>query len=294
MNAIQIGLWFAVALAAPPVVSLDDETPPFAEPARALFEAAKSQFDKEQWADAEKSFKECKKATDKAGAKYLEPWIKACKGGKKLGKLVAGKNARKSLGQLAKMKRTYDKTPLASALAQAYAKVHQKIYFALSTFEVDKPEPESRADSIPPGARYETNKQFVKEGKRSLKWASRPNWGDTPSIPLGDFPGGMLDKHRFLSFWIYSPDDVLGKYLVVFRIGAIDVLDSDGDPEQNCFFRYVNVTKKGWQHVRVDLDKDLSKYGNAKRERVRGLHLLMLPFSKTKTIYVDDVMLEKR
>ena len=82
--------------------------------------------------------------------------------------------------------------------------------------------------------------------------------------------------------------------MLVFNIRNIDVLDGDGDPAENCFFRYVNLTKAGWTHVRVDLSKDLSKYGNASQEDVQGLYLLMLPFSRAKTIYVDEVMLERR
>ncbi len=284
---------FATMLCFGMLISAQDGAPPFSGRALELFEEGKAQFEEASWVEAEDLFKNCKKATDKEGAKYLKVWLKACQGGKKLDKLVASKNPRKAWAQIGKLKKTYGKTPLQPEIEAAAEKIHRKIYYLLSTFEKNPPDPESQTAGLPDGAEYTNDKTYVKGGARAVKWSARPDYTRAPSLPLGKIDGSILKDYRYLSLWIYSPDKTLGKYILIFNIGNVDVLDGDGNPAEDCFFRYVNVTKPGWMHVRVELSKTLSKFGNASQEDVRGLHLLMLPFSRPKTIFVDEVMLER-
>lgn len=271
----------------------EDSDVPFSGRARQLFESGKKEFEHGRWDEAEDFFKECKKDVGSKGSKTIKPWLKACRDGKKLDKLAKSKNARRALLQVQRLERSHRDSPLRKRVASVTKRIRNKIYHVLSNFE-QTPQSEETECPLPGGADYTTDERYVKEGIRAAKWYAQPNWATAPSLCLGKVHENLLENCRYLSLWLYSPDKTLGKYLLVFNIKNVDVLDGDGDPAENCFFRYVTLNKVGWQRIRIDLTKDLSKYGNARLEDVQGLHLLMLPFSREKTIYVDDVVLEKK
>ena len=121
------------------VVPAEDSTPPLSGRTLELFVTAKGHFEKGRYKDAEKLFKECK-SSDKSAAKHLKPWLKACKGGKRLDKLSDSKNPRRALAQLKKLAKSYADTPLRSKIDGVSKKIYRKIYYPLSTFETVPPE----------------------------------------------------------------------------------------------------------------------------------------------------------
>ncbi|MCI0651172.1 MAG: hypothetical protein L0Z55_04755 [Planctomycetes bacterium] len=278
-----------------------DEVPRFKhEAAGAAFDEAKKLFDARDFKEAEKRFKECQDSTDADGKKILKPWLNACKGGVKLAgvtKAIASKEWKAAESELKKLSAAFGDTPLRPQLAELSKQVDGELYTPLANFEEDAPAPEKAVQGRGEDAKYNTDAAFVHSGARSLKWSAEVElMGMRPIafLPLARMEEIRLADHRALHLAIYSPDDAVGKFTVFFDVGNLEqVLRSQEILKARGFFYHITINRPGWTEIRVDLDKELSTYSNATRDEIQGINLLMIPPSKPKTIFIDDVRLEK-
>ena len=284
-------------------VPAGEDTPSFEDQALAeSFTRARSLFEEGEFKEARKLFQACRKGAAKDDKKLIKNWLKACEGGKKLGKVeksIAKARWKAAHGSLTKLRAAYGATPLGPRLDELMSQVEGMLYTLLATFEDPPPEPEKRVEWRPRSAQVNSDARFVKGGERSLEWSAEVDMMRNPIafLPLARIDGATVEAHRILHFSIYSPDDRLGKFTIFFDVGNLDELREMRDPTRllrtRGFFFHLTVNRVGWTDFQVDLRKQLQTYSNPTREEIEGLNLLMVPPSKPKKIYIDDVRLEK-
>ena len=114
-------------------------------------------------------------------------------------------------------------------------------------------------------------------------------------MPIAQFEGGTLMEHRILHLSIYSTDENYGKFTILVD-GAEGAQPWQGmNPlKSNVFFHHLTINKVGWMDIHIDLGKQLSTNSSPLLQEMTNISLLIIPPSKPKVIYVDDVKLEKR
>lgn len=278
-------------------------TPTFKdEVATATFKEGREHFTDGSYKEAQKCFRSSRSATDKAGKKIVDGWIDACKGGLKLAdveKAVAKESWRSAWDKLAKVEKKYGETPLRERLDMLGDMIARELFLPLATFEEEPPEPEKNAGNRPNTAEIVTDEKYVSEGKRSLKWREEVGLGSGKLLGwlnLAKFEGGALDQYRYLSLSILSEDKDFGKFTIFVDTGEDDE-EWARNPmkvlQSNCYYHHLTINKPGWRRVRIDLRKDLSSTQKPELAEMQRLSLIIIPPSKPKTIYIDDVKLEK-
>ncbi len=282
----------------------ESETPKFKnDEAAQAFVEGRELFDKGQWKDATKRFRDCRKLADREEKKALKAWLAACKGGTKLeavSRAIARSDWRGAWGQLEKIRASYGRTPLEEKITALSSEVEQRLFLSLATFEEHPPPAE--AASRPPSCKINTDPRYVKEGKRSLEWSKSISVpGRNPPIgflPLSDFSGKNLEEYRYLHISIYSLDKIVGKYTLFFdtghRLAETGGMDPTAILRTRCFYHHLTITKPGWNDFRIDLWKNLSTHSNPTRAEIQRLILLMISPSKPKKVFIDAVKLEKK
>ena len=267
-----------------------------------LFDDARAEFEQGEWKAAQKSFKKCQKHTDRDGKKILKAWINACKGGSKLGRLdkaVAKEDWRGAWRELSKMKRAYGTTPLSGRLDSYLDQIEPELFTILATFEDPPPKPEEKVSNRRPStSSFNRDPRYILSGKRSLRWRESVGLQGNKLIgwlPLAQFEGGTLTEHRALHISIFSTDENYGKFTILVD-GAEGNQPWQGmNPlKSNVFFHHLTVNKPGWSHYQIDLVKGLSTHSSPQLQEMTNISLLIIPPSKPKVIYIDDVKLEKR
>ncbi len=265
-----------------------------------IFMEGRDLFEKGDWKQAEKRFKECRKLADRQEKKLLKTWFAACKGGARLDKISRAVSKEKwhaAWGELQKIKAVYGETPLENQLHTMEKKIEKQLFLPLATFENPAPDAETSAHG---SGEINTDLKYVRAGKRSLRWSEEVSLERNPIafLPLAMVEGSQFQEYRYLRLSIYSTDDLAGKYTVFFSTGHNPAAEPGGNPmdilRTRCFFHHLNVNKMGWTEFRIDLWKQLSTHSGASRSDIEGLSLLMIPPSRPKTIYIDEVKLEKK
>ena len=283
-------------------VARGEDAPSFqTEEARKAFADAQVLFEKGDWKPAQKLFKASRKGTDGSGKKSVKVWIKACQGGSKLArveKAIEKERWHDAFTELQRLQASYGETPLKTRMARLEEEIEAEIFFPLASFERNPPPPETQ-NGRPAGTSINRDARYVKSGERSLRWATSAGYG-LRWLPLADFEGSMIEDHRYLNISLYSTDDVVAKYTLFFRTKNDPV--TTGEANRNpmailktrCFFHHLTVTEEGWVDYRIDLWKELATHSGATRKEIEGVGLLIIPPSRQKTIYIDDVRLEKK
>lgn len=271
------------------------EGPKFGDPeAQSSFDEGRELFDKDEWSAATKRFKACKGKASKPEKKVIEAWIKACKGGKSLGKVqkaISKSKWKLAWGEVSKLNARYGETPLREKLDAIAQQVQDELFLLLATFEDPPPQPEKDAGDRPAAASINTNMKFVREGKRSLRWAAA---GFIAQVPLTRLDGEELEEYRYLHFSMYSPNENFGKFTLIFETDDGIPNDPTRILQARLFFHHLTVNWVGWKDFRIDLRKEIQTNSNPTLADIRKLTLLMIPPGKDKTIYVDGIKLERK
>ena len=261
------------------------------------FAAGRVHFEARRYEEAKKLFKACRKGAPPDTTKTVDGWLKACKGGIKLRpvyKAIEKKSWRSAWQRLEKIRKGYRDTPLRTQLDALEESIGKELFFWLSTFEKPIIEPERGAvRDFLQTARYNTDPAYVRSGERSARWTAEAKGRKLPILPLGKFSGRILDDYRYLSLWIYDSDNLRGNFLLFFNGSDSRVLQQGSHLPKNSFYMKINTSKVGWKHYRFDLEKDLAKEGAPSFADVHALELMVFGHSQKKTIYIDDVRLEK-
>ena len=112
-------------------------------------------------------------------------------------------------------------------------------------------------------------------------------------LALARFDIGTIEQYRSLHLSIFNPDENVGKFTILLDTGDLEQIASRDPLRAPLFFKHITLTKPGWQDLRFDLRRDFSTLTNPTREEIQGVGIMMIPPSKPKTIYVDDVKFEK-
>ncbi|MFN0059272.1 MAG: hypothetical protein ACKVX7_12525 [Planctomycetota bacterium] len=278
----------------PAAPSATRPTPEFADDeSRAAFARGVELFDKGDWKAADGEFTKCQKgATSKVSKAELKLWTRAVKGGPDLAKIekaIDKKDWKGAWGQLTTANAKYADTPLKSKLDELTKVVEPELFLVLASFEEPPPEPEKLARNRPATASFNDDVKFVKSGKRSMRWSEGSGFAN---LQIARLEGGIPKEYRYLNISIYSSDDKLGKYTIFFPTGELGMNPME-ILKTRCFFHHLTINKPGWHNLRIDLTKDLATHSNPTRDEIEGLNLLVIPPGQPKTIYIDDVKLEK-
>lgn len=307
-SRILLSILGGILLISTPVVAADEEPnadlPKFtAGEAQKAFDEGHGLFQKGEWKAAEKLFKECSKKGEGEDRDRIKPWIQACKGGARLNridKVINKQEWRKAWVEIQRVNASYKETPLQATLAEYLERIEGNLFFPLATFEEDPPESQVDSSRHPSTAQINTDPRFVAGGKRSIQWTEKVGLGSAKILgwlPLAEFPGSLIDDHRYLSVSIYKPGESFGKYTLYFYTDEDPAQGGFANPlavlKARCHYKHLTVEKQGWNHYRVDLWKELSNHSGAQRSEIRGLHMLIIPPSKADTVYIDEVKLER-
>ncbi|MEM7166116.1 MAG: hypothetical protein AAF581_11665 [Planctomycetota bacterium] len=280
-----------------------EEAPTFDDSAvEATFQEGKAHFASTKWKDAEKCFKSCKREAKGDQKKLIATWIDACKGGKKLArveKLVAKESWKKAWKQFQPLDASYGKTPLAERLDSVRTVIEQALFLILATYEEPPPEMEITDRAQAQGASINDDPKYVRGGKRSLKWDAGAGPGFAGfvfgQVPICQIDGDKIGEFPYLHISIYSPTADFGKFTLYFGDPAtLQGADPTNILRTQCFFYHMTVNKQGWLDVRIDLRKQAQTLSAATWQDVTHMAMLVIPPSKPKTIYIDNVRLEKK
>lgn len=264
---------------------------------KSAFEQAVALFDRDEWKDAEKAFKSLERDVPSEQRDVVKLWRFAADGGPKLEpveKSVAKARWKEAWFKLARVTARYGETPLRKKIESYEETISKQIFLDLATYEADPPKAQKELDQRTQGAELNTKLEFVKRGKRSLAWTPRamgPGGFGMAYLPIADVEGSQIDEYRYLHISIYSPNDVPSKFALFFSTGQA----INNNPFQTrAFFKHIMLDKKGWYDLRVDLWKDLSSYSSPERADIQEFALMLVPPTQSKTIYIDEVKLEKK
>lgn len=264
---------------------------------KSAFERAVELFDKDEWKDAEKAFKALERDVPSEQKDIVKLWRFAADGGPKLEpveKSVAKARWKEAWFKLARVTARYGETPLRKKIESYEETISKQIFLDLANYEEKPPKAQKELDQRTQGAELNTKLEFVKRGKRSLAWTPRamgPGGFGMAYLPIADVEGSQIDEYRYLHISIYSPNDVPSKFALFFSTGQA----INNNPFQTrAFFKHIMLDKKGWYDLRVDLWKDLSSYSSPERADIQEFALMLVPPTQSKTIYIDEVKLEKK
>lgn len=312
-----LGLPLLLEAKAPAPFITEDKEPTFKTPeALQKFKDACVIFSEKNWKEATKAFQEIVKETaDKASRKIVDADVDAAKGGKKLDRIskdIEKKNWRKAWTGWLTQQKKYGSTPLSTHLEELHKTIYPELFFDLATFETEPPEPEKKAREAWPEnqTRLTQDPDVIHEGKGALVW-SAGNTGGAGFGGFGNFAFGRLplasleevvvDDYRWLIFSIFNEDDNFGKYIVYFGTDPIQGGNQGwanagglaGYLRNNCYSHQITIRRKGWNHFRVDLARELKKDPNLTWTDIQSMMLLTVPPSHKKTLVIDAVKLER-
>ena len=293
---------------------VEDPQPTFKTPeAKQRSEDGRTALDEKNWKESTKAFQEVLKATaDKDSRKIVDGYLEAAKGGKNLDKIskdIDRKKWRRAWSAWLTQQKKYGDTPLADHLEELRTILYPELFFDLATFEEDPPEPEKKAREAWPEneTRLTKDPDVIHEGKGALIWSS----GNTGGGAFGNFAFGRLhlaslenvvvEDYRWLTFSVFNEDDNFGEYVVYFGTDPIEGGNQAwanmgglaGYLRNNCYSHNVTIKRKGWNHFRIDLVKNLKKDPNLTWTDIQALTLLTVPPSHKKTLVIDAIKLER-
>lgn len=303
----SIALGLSLFLAAP----LEDPPAPPAPPAGLASPEATEAYAKgvESFGAGEfdaalESFKAAGKGAKDEAKERVDEYEKACKGAKKLPKIekgIADRKWRAAWLELERVAKAHGDGPLDVHLTPLRETIEAELFFPLANFEAEPPEPEAQVKNRrPDSASPNSDEKYVREGKGSLRWAS----GQGPGIagmtfgflPLAAFDGSKVKDYPILELFLCSTDENFGKFTLYFGIeegGPMQAFAATDILKTRCFLHHITVDKPGWQHVRVDLTKDITKNNSIEWSEITGVSLMVIPPSHPKTIYLDGLRLER-
>ena len=277
--------------------------------AQATFDQAKELFEKRDWRDAGKSFAKVRKETvDKESRARVELWEQACKGGKSLDRAVedhAREKYRRSWSSIQSLLKKYGKTPLRGPIDQLHDEVYPQLFLDLAKFEQEPVEPEQAARKALPEDRTRITKDpdRIFEGKGALEWRSGGGQGfaglSFGRLPLASIQDLVMEDYRWLRISIFSEDDTFGKFTIFFgtdEIGPNQAWGATGGIQsllrRNCYYYHLTIKKPGWNHFRIDLNRELSKNDAITWSDLQSLYLFTVPPSHPKRLTIDAIKLE--
>ena len=300
-------------------MTAEEKDPTFKTPeALKRFKEGGDLFSEKNWKDAIKAFQEVVKQTsDKASRKIVDAYLQAAKGGKNLDRInkdIKKKKWRKAWSGWLTQQKKYGDTPLSIHLEELHKVIYPELFFDLATFETDPPEPEKKAREAWPEneTRLTKDPDVIHEGEGALVWsAGNTGGGGFAGGAFGNFAFGRLplasleevifDDYRWLNFSIYNEDDNFGKYVIYFGTDPIQGGNQAwanagglaGFLRNNCYSHQVTIRRKGWNHFRVDLARELKKDPNLTWTDIQSMMLLTVPPSHKKTLVIDAIKLER-
>jgi len=250
------------------------------------------------------TFKLAGKGARDAAKDEVDAYEKACKGAKKLPKIekgIADSKWRAAWVELEKLAKTHGDGPLSLHLAPLRETIEAELFFRLANFEAEPPEPEAQVKSRrPDSASVSGDEKYVKEGKSSLRWASGQGGGFAGMtfgwLPLAAFDGAKVKDYPILELFLCSTDENFGKFSLYFGVeegGPPPAFATTDLLKTRCFLHHITVEKEGWQHIRIDLTKEITKNNSIEWREITGVALLVIPPSHPKTIYLDGLRLER-
>ncbi|MDC0347564.1 hypothetical protein OAN47_04030 [Planctomycetota bacterium] len=295
---------------------IDTEKPTFKSPeGQEKYDLGVASFSERLWKDADKAFKAARKNTaDKSSKSHVDLFEKACSGGKLLDKVqkdIDKEKWRKAWSGLMNLEKKYGETPLVDFLKETRDVIYPELFLDLATFEEPPPEPEVKARAAWPEneTRITKDPDVIFEGKGALQWGAGNTGGGAfgnfafGRLPLASLEDVVVEDYRILNISIYNEDDNFGKYVLYFGPEPLGGVQAGGGAggfgglggllRNNCYSHYLTIRKKGWNHFRVDLVKDLKKDPNLTWTDILSLSLLTVPPSHKKTLVIDAVKLER-
>ena len=277
------------------------------------FEEGSAKFIEKNWKEATKAFKEVLKQTaDKASRDIIAGYIEAAKGGKNLDRVekdIAKENWRKAWTGWLAQKKKYGETPLSELLQEIKNRIYPELFFDLATFEEDPPEPEKKAREAWPEneTRLTKDPDVIHEGKGALVWSSGNTGGGAfgnfafGRLPLASLEEVIVDDYRWLNFSVFNEDDNFGKYVLYFGTEPIQGGNQGwantggiaGLLRNNCYSHQITIRRKGWNHFRIDLFKELKKDPKLTWTDIQALTLMTVPPSHKKMLVIDALKLER-
>lgn len=266
-----------------------------------LFQQGLDHFAKASWKDAEKCFKAVKSKAEREQKPLLDGYLLACKGGPRLEaveKAIDKANWKQAYRELQKLRPGLIATPLKERLDGLQKTIDEQLFIPLATFEDPAPPAQSAEIASNPNASFNTEARFVRGGERSLRWNARyggPGGGGFfAQLPLCSFDPAWLADHKTLHISIYSPSKDFGKFTLYFA--GPDSLAASGMDilKARCFFHHITVNEEGWIDLQIDLTKEVQTLVGTQWDEIDRIAMLMIPPSKPKSIYLDEIKLEKR
>ena len=190
--------------------------------------------------------------------------------------------------------------------------IYPELFLDLATFESDPPEPEKKAREAWPEneTRLTKDPDVIHEGDGALVWSAGNTGGGGLGgfgnfafgrLPLASLEEVVVDDYRWLNFSVYNEDDNFGKYVIYFGTDPIrggnqawaNAGGLAGYLRNNCYSHQVTIRRKGWNHFRVDLARELKKDPNLTWTDIQSMMLLTVPPSHKKTLVLDAIKLER-
>ncbi|MEM7262978.1 MAG: hypothetical protein AAF488_13380 [Planctomycetota bacterium] len=268
----------------------------------ATFEKGVTLFEDEKYKDARKAFKSAARGESKQTKAQVGLWEAACKGGEGLGKVnkaIDKAKWKEAWRQLVKVRARYGETPLEGKIAVLTETIEKELFLILATFEPDGPESEKNAGPRPNNAKIIDDKKHVSQGKHSLEWRpGRVGLGAAAAgqrlfgyLPISQLDGSKVEEYRYLHISFFATEKNSGRFTLFLDTGETASMNP---LQTRSFYKHVMLEKPGWHHLRFDLLKDFASYTTPKMEEVQTLAILVIPPQTPKTIYIDDVKLEKK
>jgi len=253
---------------------------------------------------AAEHFKLAGKGAKDAAKTEVDAYEKACKGAKKLAKIekgIADSKWRAAWTELERLAKSHGEGPLSLHLAPLRETIEKELFLPLANFEAEPPEPEAAVKSRrPDSATTNGDEKYVREGKSSLRWASGQGPGFAGMtfgfLPLAAFDGARVKEYPILELFLCSTDENFGKFTLYFGTeeeGPGPTFVGTELLKTRCFLHHITVEKEGWQHVRIDLSKEVTKNNAISWDDVTGVALMVIPPSHPKTIFLDGLRLER-
>ena len=109
----------------------------------------------------------------------------------------------------------------------------------------------------------------------------------------------VMEDYRWLRISIFSEDDTFGKFTIFFgtdEIGPNQAWGATGGIQsllrRNCYYYHLTIKKPGWNHFRIDLNRELSKNDAITWSDLQSLYLFTVPPSHPKRLTIDAIKLE--
>ena len=293
VTLMALFLWGAVGSG--PSIATPDSSPP-----AKLVEEGIHHFEAGRFKDAEGCFRKARKDVEKEGREELKRYLRACKGGKKIAvieKAMKRKRWRWAYLGVVELFAKFGDTPLVSHLVPLRKRIEAKLFVYLATYEKNGPKYEPDSDEFYDDASVNDNPAFVRSGRASRRWVPRTNPDAIIHLPLANFHDLDLESFAAFEFSAFNPEDEPQQFLLIFHQGNLDKIAYNNGSvyTRPCLHRLLNVTKKGWNEIRIEIPKDLRMNGNIALPDTEAVVLVDVECAAgKKTVYIDDVRLARQ